>query len=178
MAEPTTLARPYAKAAFEFARELKSLDRWSNMLATVASVVIQPAVQKLLSSPSFTAEAKAERFLEVCGDEVDSKVGNFIRHMANNNRFGLLLEVQQQFEELKANQEKTLDVTVSTAFELSAEQQANLANALKQKLDREVQLQSTVDASLIGGAVVRAGDLMIDGSIRGRLAKLAESMSL
>lgn len=176
MAEPTTLARPYAKAAFEFARDVKALDRWSNMLATVASVAEFPQVQKLLQSPNFSAEEKGQRLVEICGDDVDNKVSNFIMYLARNDRLPLLDEVRELFELLKAQQERTIDVDITTAFAIDDEQQNKLANALKAKLQRDVKLQTSVDHALLGGAVIRAGDLIIDGSIRGRLEKLADTV--
>ena len=178
MAEISTLARPYARAAFEFARDVKALSRWSNMLATAANVASTEAVQKLFHSPDIPATAKGKQFVDICGDDLDNKVGNFVKYLAKNNRLTLLLEVQRQFELYKANYEKAVDVEVTSAFEISPEQQHKLAAALKAKLDREVNLQADVDSTLLGGAVVRAGDLVIDGSIRGRLAKLAETMNV
>ena len=178
MAEISTLARPYARAAFEFAREIKALDRWSNMLATAAAVAGTDTVQRLFASPNFTADSKGDQFVELCGDDLDNKVGNFIRYMARNGRLDLLVEVQRQFELYKANHEKSIDVEVTTAFQITPEQQSKLVNALKTKLDREVNLQAGVDSALLGGAVIRAGDLVIDGSIRGRLAKLADTMNI
>ena len=178
MAEISTLARPYAKAAFEFARDVKALDRWSNMLATAAAVAASDEVQGLFNSPSHTAEAKGQIFVDVCGDDLDNKVGNFVKSLAKYGRLSLLIEIQGQFELYKANHEKAVDVEVTSAFEISPEQQAKLAASLKAKLDRDINLQTDVDNTLVGGVVVRAGDLVIDGSIRGRLAKLAESMSL
>ena len=178
MAELSTLARPYAKAAFEFARDVKSLDRWSNMLATAAAVAQIETVQRLFQSPNYTADKKGQKFVELCGDDLDNKVGNFVKHLAKNNRLSLLPEVRHLFELYKANEEKAIDVDITSAFEISPEQQAKLANALKVKLDRDINLQTDVDQNLLGGVVVRAGDLVIDGSIRGWLAKLAESMNL
>jgi len=178
MAEISTLARPYARAAFEFARDIKALDRWSNMLATAAAVAGTDTVQRLFNSPNFTAESKGEQFVELCGDDLDTKVGNFIRYMARNGRLDLLMEVQRQFELYKANHEKSIDVEITTAFQITPDQQSKLISALKTKLDREVNLQTGVDGGLIGGAVIRAGDMVIDGSIRGRLAKLAETMNV
>ena len=178
MAEISTLARPYARAAFEFARDVKALDRWSNMLATTAAVGSTETVKQLFQSPNYTSDKKGELFVDICGDDLDNKVGNFIRYMAKNGRLELIAEVQKQFEAYKANHEKAIDVEVTSAFQISPEQQSKLIQALKTKLDREVKLQADVDKSLIGGAVIRAGDLVIDGSIRGRLAKLAESMNV
>lgn len=178
MAELTTLARPYAKAAFEFARDVKALDRWSNMLSTAAAVANTPVMQKLFQSPGFTTEEKGQQFVDVCGNDLDNKVGNFVRFLAKNGRLSLFVEVQRLFELYKTNYEKTVDVDIAAAYEISSEQQTKLANALKAKLDREVNLNAEVDNSLIGGVVVRAGDLVIDASIRGRLAKLAETMNV
>lgn len=178
MAELTTLARPYAKAAFEFARDVNALDRWSNMLATVVAVVQHPTITKLLDSPNLSAEQKGQEIVDICGDDLDSKVGNFIKYLARNDRLSLLPQVRTLFELLKANHEKTIDVDVATAFEMTEEQQQKLLTSLKAKLQREVNLQTVIDKSLIGGAIVRAGDLTIDGSVRGRLAKLAETMNV
>ena len=178
MAEITTLARPYARAAFEFAKDLKALDRWSNMLATVTTVVQTAKVADLLNSPNLAAEEKGKALVEICGDDIDNKVANFLLYLAVNNRLPLLTEVRELFELYKANLEQSVDVEVTAAFPLSDEQQAKLAASLKAKLEREVTIQASVDASLLGGAVIRAGDLVIDGSVQGRLQKLAESMNI
>jgi len=178
MAELTTLARPYARAAFEFARDVNALERWSNMLATAATVAVQDKVAKLLKSPRIPALKKGEIFVDTCGDDLDGKVGNFMKHLARNNRLFLLSEIRAMFELLKADHEKTMDVDIISAFEISDEQCDKLAKALSSRLEREINLQTSVDSSLVGGAVIRAGDIMIDGSVRGRLAKLSESMNI
>lgn len=176
MAELITLARPYAKAAFEYARANKALDVWSSSLAVVASVVQQPAVEELLDSPTATSEQKAVTLFDLCGEELDKKVSNFVTVMADNKRLGLLKEVQQLFEDFKSQQEKFADITVSTAFELDGAVEKALADKLSKTLESEVSLSAVVDKSLIGGVVIRAGDTVIDGSVRGRLAKLAETI--
>ncbi|GAB1265656.1 F0F1 ATP synthase subunit delta [Aurantivibrio infirmus] len=178
MAELTTIARPYARAAFEFARDVNALDRWSNMLATAATVAMHEGVAKLLGSPGIPSLKKGEIFVDTCGDDLDGKVGNFIKHLAKNNRLTLLSEIREMFELLKANHEKTMDVEITSAFEISEEQCSKLAKALSTRLAREINLQTSVDSSLVGGAVIRAGDIMIDGSVRGRLAKLSESINI
>lgn len=177
MAELTTLARPYAKATFEAADAAGALAQWSEMLKLVAAVSQQEAMTQVLASPSLTTEQKAKAFVEVCGDEIDAKAANLIGALADNNRLALLPEIQQLFELLKAQREKSVDVVVTTAFALSGELQDKLAKSLSTKLDREVNLSTEVDASLLGGALVRAGDTVIDGSVRGRLTKLAEAMN-
>lgn len=176
MAELTTLARPYAKAAFEAAMEAGSLGEWSANLGLVSAVVSDAAVKSALSSPSLTGEQQARLVLDLCGDEIIGQVKNFVAILAENKRIPLMAEVVSLFEILKANQEKKVDVNVISAFPLSDAIQEKLAASLKAKLQREVVLHSETDNSLIGGAVVRAGDLVIDGSVRGKLVKLAESM--
>ena len=176
MAELTTLARPYAKAAFEAAVESGSLGDWSDSLALLAAVVSDPAVKAALSSPSLTGEKQAQLVLDLCGDEIAGQVKNFVSILAENKRIPLLPEIVTLFEILKANQEMRVDVNVISAFPLSDAIQEKLASALKTRLQRDVVLHSETDKSLIGGAVIRAGDLVIDGSVRGRLKKLAESM--
>ena len=177
MAELSTLARPYAKAAFEYAASANDLQGWSENLEVIAAVAQQQAVVKLLSSPSYTAAQQAEKTIEICGDAVTDEIGRFLRVLAENRRLQLLPQIYQQFEVLKANREKTVEVNVVSATEISTEQQNKLASALSAKLERDVNMQVSVDDSLIGGAVVRAGDTVIDGSIRGRLAKLAEALN-
>lgn len=177
MAELSTLARPYAKAAFQYAADASDLQGWSNSLAVAAAVAAQDTVVKLLSSPSYTATQQAEKTIEVCGDALNEKSRSFVQVLAENRRLKLLPQIYQQFEVLKANREKTVEVSVVSASEISTEQQEKLASALSSKLERQVNMQVSIDDSLIGGVVVRAGDTVIDGSIRGRLAKLAEVLN-
>jgi F-type H+-transporting ATPase subunit delta len=177
MAELSTLARPYAKAAFQVAVQDGALDNWSKMLTLSAAVSADASVSVLLADPSLSSEQLASAFLGVCGDEIDAKGSNFVHLLTENKRIGLLPEIAEQFSALKANQEKTLDVEVTTAYELSPETLAKLAESLKTKLECDVKLNTNVDQSLLGGAVIRAGDTVIDSSVRGKLVKLAESMN-
>ncbi|WP_086929384.1 F0F1 ATP synthase subunit delta [Agarilytica rhodophyticola] len=177
MAELITLARPYAKAAFEYARAAKDLQGWQTALAQAASVSMDASVKAMLSSPNLTSTDKGLKFGEVCGDVLNQQQVNFINVLAVNNRLGLLAQVYELFALYKANQEKTVDVEIQTAFEISSDLEQKLATTLKAKLDRDVELKTTIDESLIGGALIRAGDTVIDGSARGRLAKLAEAMN-
>lgn len=177
MAELITLARPYAKAAFEIALADSALDKWSSMIALSAAVSVEGGVSRVLSSPSLSSEQIAEAFIGVCGDELDAKGKNFISLLAVNKRLVLLPEISTLFEVLKANQEKSVDVEITTAFEISSDVSNKLAQALKDRLKREIILATHVDQSLIGGAIIRAGDNVIDSSVRGKLSKLAESMN-
>jgi len=177
MAETTTLARPYAKAAFEVAKQDSALDQWSKMLALTAAISGRDSVSAVLRDPSLSAEQIAENFVVVCGDDLNDKGQNFIRLLAENKRLVLLPDVSALYEILKANQEKSVDVEITTAFEISSDIAQKLADSLKSRLEREINLATKVDQSLLGGAVIRAGDTVIDSSVRGKLTKLAESMN-
>lgn len=177
MAELSTLARPYAKAAFEYAMEAGDLQGWSDSLGTVSSVAKQSSVDQLLSSPSSTASEQASALTGICGESLSSAGKNFICILSENRRLKLLPQIAHQFEIMKANQEKAIEVDVASAQPLDEEQQEKLTEALSKKLERKVNMQVSLDKSLLGGAVIRAGDTVIDGSIRGRLTKLAESFN-
>lgn len=176
MAELTTLARPYAKAAFEYAQAQQHLASWSAMLGLAAAVSQDDRMQRVLKAPRLTSTEKATTFIEVCGDKFDAQVRNFLHVISENNRLELLPEIAELFELYKAEQEKSVDVDVTSAFALSDEQQDKLAKVLSARLGREVRLHAAEDAALIGGVVIRAGDLVIDGSVRGKLAQLAEAL--
>ena len=177
MAELSTLARPYAKAAFEYAMEAGDLQGWSDSLGTASSVAKQSSVDQLLSSPSSTSAEQAAALTGICGESLCSAGKNFICILSENRRLKLLPQIAHQFEIMKANQEKAIEVDVVSAQPLDEEQQEKLTQALSKKLERKVNMQVSLDKSLLGGAVIRAGDTVIDGSIRGRLTKLAESFN-
>ena len=177
MAELSTLARPYAKAAFEFADQSDGLEQWSASLNLLAALAQQDSVAKLFNSPSETPAGKAQKLIDICADELSPQGINFIHIMAENRRLSLLPEISTQFEVLKAEREKTMVVEVVSAREMSADQQAGLASALKERLQRTVNISVSIDPTLLGGAIIRAGDTIIDGSVRGRLAKLAEAIN-
>lgn len=176
MAELTTFARPYAKAAFEYAKNIQQLTQWSQMLNLAAVVSAHEGVRPLLKKPRTNPTAKAEAFLEVCADSLDKPAQNFIQVLAEHNRLVLLPEIAGLFELLKAEQEKIVEVQVISAFALTEQQQEQLIEVLRARLGREVRLTVVEDASLIGGVLIHAGDLVIDGSVRGKIAKLAEAM--
>lgn len=177
MAELTTLARPYAKAAFEYALEHQDLSGWAQALQLLGSLTVQPEMRSLLASPSLTAAQKSQLFVDICGDALSQTQSQFVGIVAENKRLGLLVEISTLFDLYKSNQEKAINVEVLTAYELDETLTATLKNTLSQKLDRDVTLNTSVDRQLLGGALIRAGDTVIDGSVRGRLAKLAEAMN-
>ncbi|MFT6056142.1 MAG: F-type H+-transporting ATPase subunit delta [Pseudohongiellaceae bacterium] len=154
-----------------------SLDAWSKMLSMSAAIAVNEKVGALLTDPSLSSEQLAAIFIELCGDELNDKGKNFVNLLAENKRLVLLSAISEQFDALKANQEKTLNVEVTSAYELSSETLDKLANSLKTRLQRDIILNTNVDQSLLGGAVIRTDDTVIDSSVRGKLVKLAESMN-
>jgi len=177
MAELSTLARPYAKAAFEYALEKSALDEWAAQLTTLAAVVEHEGMAQVLVNPELTNEQQASTLSDVCGENIGAELKNFISILAANKRLILVPEIHKQFELYKASQEKSVDVEVISAFELPEATVTRLASALGQKLARQVKVSSSTDSELLGGVLIRAGDTVIDGSVRGRLNKLAEAMN-
>ena len=176
MAELITLARPYAKAAFERAKAQQALAEWAEMLNAAGQVAADEATHQLLTDPGLAEQKKAEVILDCTGKSVSEEQRNFLMILADNRRLALLPEIATLFNSFRAELERTIDITVSSAFELTDAQQQQLALALSRKLDRNVNIDATLDKSLIGGLVVRTGDLVIDASVRGKLTKLAESL--
>ncbi|CAM3495476.1 F0F1 ATP synthase subunit delta [Parendozoicomonas haliclonae] len=174
--ELTTCARPYARAAFQFAAEQNALENWAGMLKTGAAVVQNDTVNVLLGNPSLTAAQKADALIDVCGDSLDDSGRNFFHVLADNKRITLLPQISELFEELKAKQEQSVEAEVISAFPLSEPQLATLTEKLKNRLKTEIRISNTIDESLLGGVIIRAGDLVIDSSVKARLAKLADAM--
>lgn len=176
MAEATTIARPYAKAAFAHASETNSLARWSAGLAAAAAVVADPRVAPLLGSPHVTTAQLADFILSILDEIGDSKPDdasrNFLRTLAENRRLGVLPEVAGLFNAMKDAAERTIDVELTSATALDERQNARIAASLEQRLGRRVRLLCTVNPALLGGAIVQAGDLVIDGSLRSQVDRL------
>jgi F-type H+-transporting ATPase subunit delta len=177
MAERATIARPYAKAAFEFARDAGNFAAWSDGLKVAAEIVAEPHVAALITDPERPTEDVVRLIADVAGERLDADMQNFIRVLAENHRLPLLPEIEAHYESERAAVENTVDVEVVSAVPLSAAQADKLAAALKTRLKRRVRMQNSVDATLMGGAVIRAGDLVIDGSIKGRLERLATELA-
>ena len=177
MAERTTLARPYAKAAFEYADAAAVLDQWSSALQQLALVSSDEKVAEALSNPMLTAEQHAQTLIDLLADELDDKAKNFVVNIASNKRIDLLAGISALFDLMKANRERVLDVKIQAAYELSDAQQKKLADALGENLQRNINLDAETDTSLIGGAVIHAGDTLIDGSVKGHLNKLKEAIA-
>jgi F-type H+-transporting ATPase subunit delta len=177
MADKSTIARPYARAAFEEARLEKKLEPWSEALHTGAAVVVDPRVEVLLGNPHVTPEELATLLIGIAAPKLGEHGGNFLRTLAANRRLAVLPEIAAKFDELKDAAEGVADVTVTSAAPLDAGQQKTLATALERRLERSVRLHCVTDPTLIGGAVVQSGDLVIDGSLRTRLERIAYELT-
>jgi F-type H+-transporting ATPase subunit delta len=175
MSELTTIARPYAKAAFDFAVEAKAIENWLEMLIFAAEVSKNDTMMSYLSGGTSVEQAQ-EIFLGVCGEQLNEQGQNLIKVMAENERLLVLPQVAEQFAAMKADFDKEVTVDVSSAVELTAEQQSNISAALEKRLARKVKLNCVVDATIVSGLVIKAGDMVIDGSIRGKLNRLATTM--
>lgn len=176
MIEPITLARPYARAAFQFAVDNGAVDSWYEALVTVAAVVAEPSVAKVLDDPATTASQRAQTVATVLGDDLPTGVTQFVSVMAENHRLTLATEVATLFAELRSALDAAANVTVTSAFDVADATIEQLAASLTTKLGKTVEITVETDASLIGGAIIRAGDMVIDGSVRGRLHKLATAL--
>ena len=181
MAELATLARPYAKALFAVAMDERqqnpeSLADWAGTLGFLAALISQPRIRALLDSPLLGNAEKAERLIELVGDQLSANGAQFVRVLAENKRLGLLGMIRTQFEAMRAAQERSLDVEVISAYEMDEAAANALKETLKQRFGRDILMSSQTDANLIGGAIIRAGDTVIDGSVRGKLNKLAEAL--
>lgn len=177
MAELTTLARPYAKAAFEYAHTQSNLQAWADQLGVAAGVVAEPKVAGLLNDPAKTPGQLSALIIEIMQEDASSAFANFVKILADNRRLLLLPAINGLFSQLKANLEASVDVEVVSAFDLTDAETQKIVSVLKGKLNKEINVHTKTDASLIGGVVIRAGDMVIDGSVRGRLNKLAEAMN-
>jgi F-type H+-transporting ATPase subunit delta len=176
VAERATIARPYAKAAFEYARGAAGFAEWSQGLKTAAEIVADARVAALTKNPQVSQADLVGIITDVAGAKLNPAMQNFVRVLAENHRLLLLPEISAHYEELRSDVENTADVEVISALPLDAAQQEKLAAALSKRLKRKVRMQNSVDASLLGGAVVRAGDMVIDGSLKGRLQRLATEL--
>lgn len=176
MADDATIARPYARAAFEHAHAASQLAAWGELLERASTVLADPRVQPLVGNPH-VQRAELVAFVGELAGAADEKSKNFLRLLADNGRLALLPQIASQYAALRAEVENTVDVTVTSAMPLTAEQSQKLTEALTRRLRRTVRLTAAVDPSLIGGAVVQAGDFVVDGSLRGRVERLGNTMS-
>ncbi len=177
-AEVTTVARPYARAAFSCALdEDAGLTSWSRMLALLKAIIEEPRVSSMLDDPLLTTESQKQAIAGLMGDDLTEKGSNFVDVLAQNDRLTLIPTIADMFEQLKASYEKTIEVEVQSPFDVSESDQEKLAEALKRKLQRDVNIHTTLDESLIGGVLIKADDTVIDDSVRGRLSRLSQILN-
>ncbi len=176
MAENATVARPYAQAIFELARDAGVYGQWSETLALLVAVTRDPTMLALIHSPRVKSEELATLIIDVCAERLDDLGRNVVRLLAGNDRLELLPAIAEQYDHLRAEAEGIVDAELITARPASEEQRARVAAALERRFGSSVNLRCTTDESLISGAVIRAGDWVIDGSARARLAKLAGAL--
>ena len=176
MAELQTLARPYAKAAFELACEAQALPQWSQTLKALAGVTADAEIASLLANPRLSRSDVAAVLISALGDQLDAQGRNFLGLLAENKRIAALPAIAEEYETLRAAAEKRVDVEITTATVVAEAQKQALIGAIRKRLAREVQVEWKTDGALVAGAVIRAGDLVIDGSIAGELALLRQAV--
>jgi len=177
MSSITTLARPYAKAAFELAQDEQDLARWDAMLTLATEIVAHEAVAGLLDNPQVGAAAAAKLIADTAGEALNDRFRGYLGVLADYDRLALLPEITRLYRLLREDAEKRLRVRVVSAVPLDDDQSARMRDALARRFEREIELENVIDAGVVGGAVVYAGDEVIDGSLRGRLQKLASSLA-
>jgi len=177
MSEAITTARPYAQAAFEEAQKLADLKGWSEVLTNLAEAVCHPEIHSVISNPRATKKQVESLMEGLLGTKAKAQQSNFVRILVDNKRLQILPEIAAIFEGLRAEAEKTVNVVVDAAFELTAAQQTKIANSLKARLGSEINLVCQVNKELLGGVVIRAGDKVIDGSARTRLGEMANALA-
>ncbi len=177
MSEAITAARPYAQAAFDEAKKKGDLKGWSDVLQAGAAAVANAEVKVVIGSPRATDKQLEALMLAVTNAKAGSAQGNFIRLLVENQRLALFPEIAQMYEALRAEAEKSVDVVVASAFELSEAQKQKISDSLKKRMGRDIKLACEVDKALLGGVVIRAGDKVIDGSARTRLSEMASALA-
>jgi F-type H+-transporting ATPase subunit delta len=176
MAEPVTIARPYAEAVFKLAAEGNALPAWADALANIDGVVADSRVQACISDPKVSAQQLEALVLGVVGDKLSGDARNFVQVLVQNNRLDLMPLIRSHFEALKREKEGVLDAKIISALKMSDEQVQQLVAQLEAKYQRKVTAQIETDASLIGGVKIVVGDKVIDATVRGKLDAMAAAL--
>lgn len=176
MAEPTTIARPYAEAAFALAQERNALPAWSQMLHLAAAVVADPKMADALDNPRLDTAAKESLLLSICGDKLDAEGRNFIRILVQGDRITLLPAIQAMFDTLKNEADGVALALIETAFPFSGDDLPELTAALERRFGRRIEATVVVNADLIGGARITVGDAVIDGTVQEQLRQMATQL--
>ncbi len=176
MSGSDTLARPYAEAVFKRAKETGSTEQWSDMLAFLAAVMKDDRLSRAAVNPKVDRHAFTELLLDICKGHITEEGENLLKLLVANNRLNLAASIKELFEQYRAEDEGYIDVDVKTAFPIGDREQRQLTSALEKTLNKHVRLRTEEDDTLIGGVLIRAGDTVIDGSIRGQLQQLAKRL--
>jgi F-type H+-transporting ATPase subunit delta len=176
MAEPITVARPYAEAAFALAREQNALPVWAEMLRTAAAVADDPRMRAALDNPKLSAGDKEALFLSVCGDRLDGEARNFVRVLIRADRITFLPQIRELFAALKDADEGIARANIVSAFPLSEAELADLKRALERRFGKKIETSVSLDERLIGGAKIVVGDTVIDASVKGELEAMANHL--
>jgi len=176
VAEPSTIARPYAEAAFRLADAQGKLAEWSDALANLAAVAADGSIRAAVGDPNLPDAKVAGLFIGVLAGKLSGEAENFVRVLTENGRLGVLAEIRAQYEVLRNEREGVVEADISTAFEMDAAQLADLVSRLEKKTGRRVKARVSVDKSLIGGVKVAIGDQVIDGSARAQLGALETAL--
>ncbi len=176
MAEPLTIARPYAEAAFELAREQNALPVWSEMLRLAATVASDPRMRTALASPKLSSADKESLFLSICGERLSPEGRNFMRVLIEGERIDLLPQIRDLFEARKNAQEGTAKARIESAFPLDDGELASLKATLEKRFSKKIEATVDINPALIGGARISVGDTVIDGSVAGKLAAMGQQL--
>lgn len=177
MQEKTTIARPYARAVFELAQADGTLDQWSKMLQVLKLVVSDRGMQVVITNPVLDDQKLTDVLVDICGEHLDEQGQNFVAILVQANRLLVVPQIAALYEKLKAEAEGTAEVKVISAYPLDDEQQETIREVMSRRLGKKIEITTDVDESLIGGAIIRSGDSVIDASLRGSLKQLSHNFA-
>ena len=178
MAEAITVARPYAVAAWRHAEVEGNTDLWAEMLVFMANVVSDETMSRIVGDPRVGEERLSQLMLDICGGRINETAESFIRLLVDNGKLSLLPEISSVFTQLKSEAGGAVDATLLTAFPVNAKFEQAISAAMQKKLNREVNFKTEEDKSLLGGVVIRVGDMVIDASVKGQIESLASQLRL
>lgn len=178
MSRNYTIARPYAKAAFELAQMQKAFSLWSDMITVATQVATDERVMLLMKDPKVPVEQLMQLFLDAGKDLFTPEMHNFIHILGTAKRLSCLSEIKELYEEMRAQAESVMTVELISAVPMTDDFRERFTQALKKRMQRDILLECVVDKNILGGAILRSGDFVMDGSIRGRLSKLSDALSI
>ncbi len=172
MSEQSSLARPYAKAIFELARESNDFSNWSDQLDLLSVIASDPDMLNIAKEPAVSESQITDLILDVAGEQFDEQARNLVKLLVSNDRLAAAADINQQFVVMRDEAEQVIEAQLITASEVDESQKQKIEAALSSRLGKQIKLEALVDESLIGGAVVRAGDWVVDGSVKAQLQDL------